>query len=200
MANQTEFYCSYTGSISGKKPQLFHKVGESGEMWIFVFTLALEFEKLMAQLHGEYACKLDAKGRLIIPAVLKKQLPKAAKNSFFINRGFEKCCVLYPSNEWEIISTEINKLSDYIKKEREFKRYFLRGASKLPMDTASRILLPKQQMEYAGMKTDVVLLAYGNKIEIWSQANYEKMLGEEPTDFSALAEEVMSKKERGNNG
>lgn len=171
-------------------------MGECGEKWIFVFTLALEFEKRMAQLHGEYECKLDAKGRLIIPAALKKQLPKAARNAFFINRGFEKCCVLYPSNEWEVIAAEINKLSDYIKKEREFKRYFLRGASQLDMDTASRILLPKQQLEYAGIKNEVVLLAYGNKIEIWSKAAYEKMLSEEPSDFSALAEEVMTKKDR----
>lgn len=152
----------------------------------------------MAQLHGEYECKLDAKGRLIIPATLKKQLPKAAKNCFFINRGFEKCCVLYPSNEWSLIAAEINKLSDYIKKEREFKRYFLRGASQLDMDSASRVLIPKPLQEYAGLGTEVVLLAYGNKIELWSKANYDKMLSEEPADFSALAEEVMSKKERRN--
>jgi MraZ protein len=150
----------------------------------------------MSNLHGEYACKLDAKGRLIIPAALKKQLPKAAKDVFFINRGFEKCCVLYPANEWELIAAEINKLSDYIKKEREFKRYFLRGASMLEMDNASRVLLPKTLLEYAGITTEVMLLAYGNKIEIWSKAAYEKMLSEEPEDFSALAEEVMSKKER----
>jgi MraZ protein len=149
----------------------------------------------MAQLHGEYECKLDAKGRLIIPAALKKQLPKAAKDTFFINRGFEKCCVLYPANEWELIAEEINKLSDYIAKERQFKRYFLRGASKLEMDTASRVLIPKQLQEYASAKTEIVLLAYGNKIELWSKEGYDKMLSEEPSDFSALAEEVMSKKE-----
>jgi MraZ protein len=149
----------------------------------------------MAQLHGEYVCKMDVKGRLIIPAALKKQLPKAAKDTFFINRGFEKCCVLYPSNEWEIIAAEINKLSDYIKKEREFKRYFLRGASLLEMDSASRVLIPKSLQEYAGAGSEVVLLAYGNKIELWSKAGYDKMLSEEPSDFSALAEEVMSKKE-----
>lgn len=151
----------------------------------------------MSQLHGEYPCTLDAKGRLIIPAALKKQLPKAAKNSFFINRGFEKCCVLYPSNEWNKIAEEINKLSDYIKKEREFKRYFLRGASQLTMDTASRVLIPKTLQDYAALGTDVVLLAYGNKIELWSEKQYKKMLSEEPADFSALAEEVMSKKEGG---
>ncbi len=152
----------------------------------------------MSQLHGEYECKLDAKGRLIIPAALKKQLPEAGKDSFFINRGFEKCCVLYPSNEWQTIAAEINKLSDYIKKEREFKRYFLRGASQLEMDSASRVNLPKSLLEYAGATTEVVLLAYGNKIELWSKAGYEKMLSEEPEDFSALAEEVMSKRERRN--
>jgi MraZ protein len=169
-------------------------VGESGEKWFFVFTFTPSNDKKVSQLHGEYECKLDAKGRLIIPAALKKQLPKAAKDSFFINRGFEKCCVLYPSNEWEIIAIEINKLSDYIKKEREFKRYFLRGASQLEMDTNSRVNLPKSLLEYAGIGNEVMLLAYGNKIEIWSKAAYEKMLSEEPEDFSALAEEVMSKR------
>lgn len=148
----------------------------------------------MAQLHGEYELKMDAKGRIMIPAALRKQLPKAAKDSFFINRGFEKCCVLYPTNEWEIIVEEINKLSDYIAKERTFKRYFLRGASKLEMDATSRILLPKQLQEYANLNDELVLLAYGNKIEIWSKAEYNKMLSEEPSDFSALAEEVMSKR------
>jgi MraZ protein len=152
---------------------------------------------MMSNLHGEYACKLDAKGRLIVPAALKKQLPKAAKDVFFINRGFEKCCVMYPANEWDIIAGEINKLSDYIKKEREFKRYFLRGASRLEMDAASRVLLPKSLLEYAGISGgEIMLLAYGNKIEVWSKVAYEQMLSEEPKDFSALAEEVMSKRER----
>lgn len=175
-------------------------MGESGEKWIFVSTFTIETKYKVAQLHGEYACKLDAKGRLIIPAGLKKQLPKAAKNTLFINRGFEKCCVLYPANEWNLIAEEINKLSDYIKKEREFKRYFLRGASMIPMDNASRVLIPKPQLEYAGIKTDVMLLAYGNKIEMWSKQAYEKMLREEPADFSALAEEVMTGKERRSDG
>jgi MraZ protein len=56
--------------------------------------------------------------------------------------------------------------------------------------------LPKSLLEYAGISNEVMLLAYGNKIEIWSKVAYEKMLSEEPEDFSALAEEVMSKKEK----
>ena len=81
------------------------------------------------------------------------------------------------------------------------RRYFLRGASKLEMDTASRVLLPKSLQEYANLEGDLILLAYGNKIEIWNKAEYEKMLDEEPSDFSALAEEVMTnRKKEGNDG
>jgi MraZ protein len=62
------------------------------------------------------------------------------------------------------------------------------------MDSASRVLLPKSLQEYADLKGDLVLLAYGNKVEIWSKSEYENMLNAEPEDFSALAEEVMSKR------
>ena len=186
----------FKGDCEYKKAPIFNK---SGGKWrkvdfCFYFYSVITKNKLL-NLHGEYECTLDAKGRLIVPAALKKQLPAEAKDAFFINRGFEKCCVLYPANEWDNIAGEINKLSDYIKKEREFKRYFLRGASRLEMDTASRILLPKPLQEYAGLNGgELVLLAYGNKIEVWSKAEYDNMLSAEPEDFSALAEEVMTKK------
>jgi MraZ protein len=57
---------------------------------------------------GEYDCKLDPKGRIILPAGLKRQVPAEAEDTFVVNRGFEKCLVLYPKNEWEKISLEIN--------------------------------------------------------------------------------------------
>ena len=175
-------------------PQKWGKVVKSGKLLLLLRCNRSTL--MMTQLHGEYECKMDAKGRLMIPSALKKQMPEAAKDSFFINRGFEKCCVLYPSNEWKLIAGEIDKLSDYIQKERTFKRYFLRGASKLEMDSASRVLIPKPLQEFADLKGELVLLAYGNKVEIWNKAEYDKMLGEEPSDFSALAEEVMSKRKK----
>ncbi len=172
----------------------WEKVVKSGEK--FLLLRCNRCSKGMTQLHGEYEVKMDAKGRVMIPAALKKQLPDAAKDSFFINRGFEKCCVLYPSNEWKAIAAEIDKLSDFIQKERTFKRYFLRGASQLEMDSASRVLIPKQLQEYASLGGELILLAYGNKVELWNKEEYNKMLNEEPSDFSALAEEVMGNRKK----
>ncbi len=172
----------------------WEKVVKSGEKILLLHCNRCTLT--MTMLHGEYEVKMDAKGRVMIPAALKKQLPEAAKDSFFINRGFEKCCVLYPSNEWKAIASEIDKLSDYIQKERMFKRYFLRGASQLEMDGSARVLIPKQLQEYASLQGELVLLAYGHKVELWNKAEYNKMLNEEPSDFSALAEEVMGKRKK----
>ncbi len=147
----------------------------------------------MANLFGEYICKLDAKGRFMLPAGLKKQLSEADQERFVINRGFEKNLTLYPDSEWQKITKEINALNLYSKKNREFVRYFYRGASEMSCDSANRLLLPKTLLDYAGIDKEVLLFAYGNRIEIWSKELYENTMSIEPEDFSDLAEEVMGR-------
>lgn len=144
----------------------------------------------MQQLLGEYDCKIDAKGRMRMPASLLKQLESEDTNLFVINRGVEHCLTLYPKNVWEVISAKVNKLNQYIKKNRDFVRYFYRGATEVTPDSADRILLTKRLQEYAGIEKEVILLAINDRIEIWSKDGYEKMLAEEPDDFSDLAEDV----------
>ena len=145
---------------------------------------------------GEYECKLDQKGRLILPANLKKQVSPEAKDMFVINRGFEHCIVLYPMNEWKVISEEINRLNLYNRKNRNFARYFYRGATELNLDGSNRLLLPKTLMSYAGIGKEVILFAFSNRIEVWAKDKYEQLMTDEPEDFAALAEEVMGKPER----
>ena len=151
----------------------------------------------MSQFLGEFECKVDPKGRIMLPAGLKKQLSPAAEGRFVINRGFEKCLVLYPLNEWQTISAEVNKLNLYNKKNRDFARYFFRGASELMLDGTNRLLLPKALTEYAAIDKDLILFAYSNRIEVWSKANYDNLLTDEPADFASLAEEVMGKPKEG---
>ncbi len=145
----------------------------------------------MANFIGEFDCKLDPKGRLMMPTGLRKQLDPAAQEKFVINRGFEKCLVLYPKNEWDTISAEVNKLNQYVRKNREFIRYFYRGATELLLDATGRLLLPKRLSDYAGISKEVILFAYSNRIEVWDKNNYNSLLTDEPEDFARLAEEVM---------
>lgn len=143
------------------------------------------------QLMGEYDCRLDPKGRLRLPSDLLSQLGDREGLSFVMNRGFENCLTLYPKPVWDHISTEVNNLNQFVKKNREFARYFLRGATPLELDGADRILLPKRLLEWAGIDKDVILSAINDRIEIWSKDQYDSLLESEPDDFSDLAEEVL---------
>jgi MraZ protein len=141
---------------------------------------------------GEFESTLDAKGRFLLPAGLKKQLPEGENTRFVINRGFEKCLSLYPKQSWEPLYTKISALNDFDPSVRSFRRYFLNGATEVELDSAGRLLLPPNLKEYAELNKDIVLVSAVDKIEIWSKAAYEKFFESySPNDFSKLAEQVM---------
>lgn len=142
---------------------------------------------------GEYEATLDAKGRFLLPVGFKKQLPEEAGNQFVLNRGFEKCLTLYPMKSWDPIFSELSKLNDFDPKVREFRRYFLNGATVLEMDTAGRLLVPANLKEHAGLEKDIVLVAAMNKLEIWDKSKYQQLFESfSPEAFSQLAEKVMT--------
>ena len=142
---------------------------------------------------GEYESTLDAKGRFLLPAAFKKQLPKGSSENFVINRGFEKCLSLYPIKSWEPIFAEISDLNDFEPKVRQFRRYFLNGATQVVLDTVNRLLIPKNLMEYAGLEKNIVLVSAVNKIEIWDKNKYQQFFVTfSPEAFSNLAKDVMA--------
>lgn len=141
---------------------------------------------------GEYEVTVDAKGRFLLPAGLKKQLPETGGDQFVINRGFEKCLTLYPVKTWEPIFARISTLNDFDPKVREFRRHFLNGATSCELDTAGRLLLPPNLKAHAGIEKDIVLVSAVDKIEIWDSARYKEFFESfSPENFSELAREVM---------
>jgi MraZ protein len=142
---------------------------------------------------GEYEATLDAKSRFLLPVGFKKQLPEEGNAQFVINRGFEKCLSLYPMNKWEPIFARISKLNDFDPKVREFRRYFLNGATMLELDSAGRLLVPQNLKEHAALEKDIVLVAAMDKIEIWDKTRYQQFFESfSPETFSSIANEVMN--------
>lgn len=143
----------------------------------------------MANFLGEYEVAVDAKGRLMVPAGFRKQLPEGA-DKFVVNRGFENCLTLYTAESWNVLAEKINRLNDFNPKVRDFKRLFLNGATMVDVDSAGRILLPKPLQEYAGIRKDVVFSAQGNKVELWDKDTYHNYIRQQAPGFSDLAAEV----------
>ena len=145
----------------------------------------------MPQLLGEFECKIDAKGRMRLPTSLVKQLDTEGAHTFIINRGVERCLMMYPENVWDVLSAKVKKLNQYVKKNREFVRYFYKGASELNTDSSDRVLLPKRLLEFAGIEKEAILFAIDDRIEVWAKEKYDNLMEAEPENFSDLAEEVM---------
>lgn len=145
----------------------------------------------MSGLVGEYEVKLDAKGRFLFPAALRKQLDPSAMEVFMLNKGFEDCLTLYPMNEWDKISTQLSKMNLFQPKNRMFYRLFHQGAKQVALDNAGRVLVPVAHMERVGLKKEVMLIAYNDRVEIWDRTKYFEMIENNMADFADLAQEVM---------
>ena len=150
----------------------------------------------MNSLIGTYECKADAKGRLMLPAALKKQLAPVLQNGFVLKRAvFQPCLELYPMAEWEILMRKVNTLNRFKKKNNDFIRRFTAGVRMIDVDTNGRLLIPKDLTVFASISKNVVVSSAINIVEIWDKDKYEQAIDNATVDFADLAEEVMGQDE-----
>ena len=146
----------------------------------------------MNSLIGTYECKVDAKGRLMLPSAIKKQLSPILQNGFVLKRSvFQPCLELYPMTEWELLMQKVNGLNRFRKKNNDFIRRFTAGVKLIEVDAAGRLLIPKDLIVFSGISKDAVVSSAINIIEIWDKDKYEQAIDDATLDFSDLAEEVM---------
>lgn len=116
---------------------------------------------------GEYACSLDAKGRVNFPAKLREELGE----SFIIARGLDKPCLfVYSLTEWQNMEDKIKSLP--ISKAGNLQRFFFASAGEVEPDKQGRIVLPANLREYGKLEKDVVVIGASTRCEIWSKESW----------------------------
>jgi MraZ protein len=146
----------------------------------------------MATFIGDYTCKVDVKGRIILPMAFKKQMPADAQDRFVVRKDiFENCLVLYAIEDWNRQLEKIRKrINQYNREQNMFLRNFFKGTAELALDNNNRMLVPKRLMDLIGADRDVVLAGQDGRIEIWAADIYNKI--DMPSeDFANLAEKLM---------
>jgi MraZ protein len=150
---------------------------------------------------GTYECKVDVKGRLLLPAPLKKQLATSLQDGFVLKRSvFQPCLELYPMAEWNLMMQKVNKLNRFVKKNNDFIRRFQAGVKVVEIDALGRLLVPKDLTNFAQITKDIVLSSTVNIVEIWDKDLYEKAIDDSVGDFADLAEDVMGNVNDDDNG
>lgn len=141
---------------------------------------------------GSYEYSIDAKGRVSIPAKLRKYLKPEANNTFFMVRGTEQNIDLYPMDVWNKLAQErLANLNQFNSKQMGFLRRFLQEASEDTLDSQHRLTLPKRLIEVAEIDKEVFILGALNKIELWNPKIYKKYTDSQGKTFNEIAEEVM---------
>jgi len=146
----------------------------------------------MINILGTYECKADSKGRIMLPAPLKKQIATVISDGFVIKRSvFNKCLEIHPMSEWNKIVIQVNQLNRFVKKNNDFIRSYMSGLKIVNLDSSSRILIPKDLIVFAGLEKQIVLSSSVNIIEVWDKKEYEISVSKSLKNFGDLAEEVM---------
>lgn len=146
----------------------------------------------MAGFLGEYEATVDAKGRFLLPANLKKQMPEGT-SVLVINRGMDDCLWMYLLDDWRKVEDRLREVNPYDSREnRMVRKALIAGAVYVEFDSAGRINLPKVLAEYAGLDKDIVLAGDIDKIEIWDKSRYEKLFESlTPEKLSAMASGIL---------
>ena len=147
----------------------------------------------MNSLFGTYECKVDTKGRLPIPAGLKKQLADYLEGSFVIKRSvFQQCLEIHPMKNWEKIMIDLGKLNRFVKKNNDFIRVYTAGVKMVEVDSNCRLQISKDLVKFAAIDKEVVLSSSVDFIEIWDKDLYESIINNvDDVDFAQMAEDIM---------
>jgi MraZ protein len=138
---------------------------------------------------GSYSYTLDAKGRINIPAKMRKALGPSNDSTFVATRGADRCVILYPLEVWHAqTEAKLLKLNKGRAINRHFTRNLMRHAETLQYDGQGRIPIPVALVEYAGVEKDVEIVGMIDRIEIWNP----KVLDEHETQFEDREEDLES--------
>lgn len=140
---------------------------------------------------GQFLHSIDSKGRLSLPARLRKNVAEDADNSFVMTLGIDKCIEIYPKDQWKLIEEKLLKLNFFDQREARFIRMMLQNAQEDTMDAQSRILIPQSLLDYAGIKNEVLILGVLKKMELWNNEIYNGYLSGSPETFEQIASQVM---------
>ena len=135
---------------------------------------------------GEYHHNIDDKGRIIIPSKFRYDLGE----KFVITRGIDKCVFVYPKSEWTKLISNLNELSFTRKDVRSFQRFFLSGATECEFDKQGRINITSPLADYADLTKECVIIGVNDRIELWSNDNFNKFIDDNIENISDIAENL----------
>jgi len=145
----------------------------------------------MAGLKGQWEYSVDSKGRIALPAKLRRAIKPEANDALTVTRGFEPCLLAYPSTEWEKVENQLGGLNTSRRESRSLMRTLLRWADDVSLDAQGRMALSKRHLDFAGITDRVIIVGMLDRIEIWSPDKFDEINEDQAFAYDDLAEVVL---------
>ena len=145
---------------------------------------------------GNIEAKTDAKGRVFMPAVFRKQLQAAGEEALVMRKDIHQAClVLYPESVWnqrvDALRARVNEWDD---EGQMVMRQYMKEAEVLTLDGNGRFLIPRRYLQMAQIDQNVRFIGMTDTIEIWASDKAEQpFLSQE--EFSASLKAIMKSEE-----
>lgn len=132
---------------------------------------------------GEYHYSLDEKGRIVLPPKFRRDLG----TKVVVTRGLDECMSVYAPAEWTKL---VKRLTGQSVKRRDFVRFMLASAEDVDVDKQGRMTLPAHLRQYAKVEREAVVVGVGGRLEIWSEANWQRYIAKVQAEAPTLASEL----------
>lgn len=136
---------------------------------------------------GEFSCKVDAKGRLILPFKIREQLNS---NIIIVAKGTSRNIEIYVEEEWNRKIEKISNLVGPAESIRKYKHFLVSSAHKIEIDSQGRLNLPAPLIDYASINKEVSIVGNIETVQIWDKDTWRAYIENVTVDIQDIMEEL----------
>ena len=127
---------------------------------------------------GATKITLDDKGRMVMPSRYREQIAEHAQGKLVVTVDRDKCLLIYPQPEWELLETKPMSMANLHTQARLMQQMMVGFATDLELDGHGRMLLPPELRQFAGLERLAMLVGQGNRFELWNESRWSERLEE----------------------
>lgn len=116
---------------------------------------------------------LDAKGRLAVPTKYRERLLGRCDGSLVVTVDRQRCLLIYPLRDWEDIERQLVRLPSSNARVRSYRQMMVGYATEVDLDSAGRVLVPKELRDFAAIEREAWLIGQGTRFELWEQTRWD---------------------------
>ncbi|MBL8039547.1 MAG: hypothetical protein JSS38_14745 [Nitrospira sp.] len=125
---------------------------------------------------GEYLCKVDEKGRFIVPSPIREQIEAEGQSVMFL-KGPEQSLLIYSMKEWGKV-LERTKSSLDEDQSRLFMHFIVSEAGSSEIDKTGRILIPGRLRKLVPVdeEQEIILVGLYHRMELWNPSDWRRYI------------------------